>query len=382
MRTLLWNFGLVRYILPNQKDEKMGWGLVSVADLHENATIFSIPRTLILHPARCHEYIQEDLQTVKDYTDLHPREWMVLFLVLVRLLGEVKEPVLPLTQAYCHYLSLFPDNIVTPLQFTSSELALLEGTNLYHAVSDKLQATLASSERARTWLCQANISKNAVLNNILHAMTELQWVRLWRWADACYSSRSFPPQVGGWSVGDEPILIPGFDALNHRRGEPVTWAFDSAQKVAIFTMRHDISASAQVFNNYGAKSNEELLASYGFVEPGGPDDVLSFALRSSADDPMEMYYWHKSNPNPPLELMKRLSDPLQEGENEVSVLLSRVHGVEALESMVRRRYKAFRTVQREVDDTVAFDGPDGIRESVLNMVKEYRSGKLQYTDQQ
>ena len=44
-------------------------------------------------------------------------------------------------------------------------------------------------------------------------------------------------------------------------------------------------AGTQVYNNYGAKPNEELLMGYGFVIPSNPDDTLGLRLGSGAIPP-------------------------------------------------------------------------------------------------
>lgn len=40
----------------------------------------------------------------------------------------------------------------------------------------------------------------------------------------------------------------------------------------------------EVFNNYGAKPNDELLLGYGFVLPGNPEDFVSLKMGTSAED--------------------------------------------------------------------------------------------------
>lgn len=40
----------------------------------------------------------------------------------------------------------------------------------------------------------------------------------------------------------------------------------------------------EVFSNYGHKSNEELILSYGFVIPNNPADFVHVSLGFSADD--------------------------------------------------------------------------------------------------
>mgnify|MGYP002715692934 FL=1 len=148
--------------------------------------------------------------------------------------------------------------------------------------------------------------------------------------------------------------------------------------------RSAVVPGAQVFNNYGAKSNEEFVASYGFVQPGGPDDVLVLALRRPNDGELEMVYWSKAQAEPPAEVLQILTDQMaQEDANdpEIASLLRQANACEALEQFLHMRRSHFTRTQHEVDDALpwmAEDGTDGVRESILTMIREYRNGT--YTD--
>lgn len=172
-------------------------------------------------------------------------------------------------------------------------------------------------------------------------------------------------------------MIPGLDSFNHRRGEPVTWEYRN-DTTCLF-VRTEITPNAQIFNNYGAKSNEELLASYGFVQPSGPDDVLVLALRGG--DSPKHYYWQQSQADPPEELLKTLQEqtPLtSDGDPRIAGLLQQARVIEALEQFIRMRRSLFVRTQMEVDDSVSWmaeDGTDGVRAQVLDHIRVYRQGK-------
>jgi hypothetical protein len=80
------------------------------------------------------------------------------------------------------------------------------------------------------------------------------------------------------------VLLPGVDALNHAREQAVSWivdgsadAFDSASipELAISLVLHKPSSKGQeLFNNYGAKPNAELILGYGFSLTDNPDDTI------------------------------------------------------------------------------------------------------------
>ena len=77
------------------------------------------------------------------------------------------------------------------------------------------------------------------------------------------NSRSFPFKSPINVNENLPALIPGLDLLNHSQSSMVTWDFTPSG----CTIRNDsiLSAGSEVFNNYGAKSNEELLIAYGKI---------------------------------------------------------------------------------------------------------------------
>ncbi|KAK8865828.1 hypothetical protein IAR55_000976 [Kwoniella newhampshirensis] len=194
-----------------------------------------------------------------------------------------KETQWPPALAHLTYLDSLPDpsDLTTPLYFTDPELRLLSGSNLFGAVED----------RRREWKAEADTVR-AVLKE-----QGLTWDRYL--AIATYmSSRSFPskllelPENGGSATrsagvkeASQPVLLPGVDIFNHARGQPILW-LSSLTKSSSGTPTPSISlvtaqasaADSQLFNNYGAKPNEELLLGYGFVLDSNPDDIVNLRL--------------------------------------------------------------------------------------------------------
>ena len=72
-------------------------------------------------------------------------------------------------------------------------------------------------------------------------------------ADLPFETPSTPSQPGDSKA--DPILIPVMDMLNHRPNHPVTWLRSSNS--ITFVAETDYRGDAEVFNNYGAKGNEE-----------------------------------------------------------------------------------------------------------------------------
>ena len=125
------------------------------------------------------------------------------------------------------------------------------------------------------------------------------------------SSRAFPSTLLSSSpslVANEssyPILLPGIDALNHARGQPVTWQVsstagndgdaiaagggataiipDTAPELRVQLILNTPSAAGQeLFNNYGPKPNSSLILGYGFSIADNPDDTIILKLGTQA----------------------------------------------------------------------------------------------------
>ncbi|WOO80919.1 Ribosomal lysine N-methyltransferase set10 [Vanrija pseudolonga] len=195
----------------------------------------------------------------------------------------------PAALAHYPYIRALPPaaDLTTPLFFSAEERQLLAGTNLAGAVAD----------REREWG-----TESAVLRAVLKE-DGLTWERYL--AVATYlSSRAFPShlltlpdgqaQAPSTDAESYPVLLPGLDLLNHTRGQPILWLSsriagpgpDGTPIEAIsFVAPAAIETGAEIFNNYGAKSNEALLLGYGFVLDANPDDTVVLRLGTGALPP-------------------------------------------------------------------------------------------------
>jgi hypothetical protein len=133
------------------------------------------------------------------------------------------------------------------------------------------------------------------------------------WGATVLSSRSFPSRLitgdltveaetGPESALSNPILIPVMDMLNHRPNHPVTW-LTSTTKIT-FVAETEYPANKEIFNNYGAKGNEEctppsvltnsVLMGYGFCLKDNPHDTVSLKLPNDST----VYSITRNNPVP------------------------------------------------------------------------------------
>ena len=258
----------------------------------------------------------------------------ILYLVMI---AEAAETDNQSAAPFGPYLRSLPQRFDDPLWWGQSELQELAGTNLAAGVDFK-----------RRWLRASWDALFPALYNshpALFPSCVFTWERF-LCAHSCFSSRGFPhalsippghPSEGGpnnstnsavesvLTEGDDvstaaghstgsPVgcMLPVLDILNHRYRTPIDWVRgpsapaaggDStavASETAVessssscaaapghvsFVSRAPIPAGCEVFNNYGPKSNEELLLSFGFVLPRNPQDTLALRFGAAAGAP-------------------------------------------------------------------------------------------------
>lgn len=132
---------------------------------------------------------------------------------------------------------------------------------------------------------------------------------------------------------DFPVLFPVADIPNHGYDVKVEWAFDSGR--FSIDVKDGMATGSEVFNNYGPKSNDELLLGYGFCIQENPFDKVLLRLRPPPEnlqqnlrDVQKGYFtpegeWNSekatfalqrlhSHPGAEHEVLTRLPDPLLE----------------------------------------------------------------------
>ncbi|KAL7920417.1 hypothetical protein ACQKWADRAFT_160168 [Trichoderma austrokoningii] len=149
------------------------------------------------------------------------------------------------------------------------EAELLEGTNVETGL-DKIRDDVRREFREAKALLLAS-QKDAEDD-----FGELLTRDLYNWAYCIFSSRSFraslvlseaqqralPEDV---SVDDFSVLLPLFDIGNHDMTVDVKWELaDDANQLRV---GREHRPGQQIFNNYSAKTNAELLLGYGFMLP-------------------------------------------------------------------------------------------------------------------
>lgn len=172
---------------------------------------------------------------------------------------------------------------MTSLHFTPPELECFRGTNLHGATIDRQQSWDAEWRH-----CVATVAQ-------VDKMTadRYSW-ELYLTAGTYLSSRAFPSTL----LSDQPslittpesfpVLLPGVDALNHARAQPISWvvthtaANETAPQSKISLVPHaPTETGTELCNNYGPKPNAELILGYGFSLPDNPDDTIRLKIGGS-----------------------------------------------------------------------------------------------------
>ncbi|KAL2177408.1 uncharacterized protein P884DRAFT_169250, partial [Thermothelomyces heterothallicus CBS 202.75] len=154
------------------------------------------------------------------------------------------------------------------------DIAYLEGTNAHVAVHEIQENVKREFKQARKLLKEEDFPD-------LPAYTQL----LYKWAFCIFTSRSFRPSLvlsdatkrrvaallpQGVQLDDFSVLQPLLDIANHSPTARYTWDTTSIPDTCQLICHDPYQPGAQVYNNYGLKTNSELLLAYGFILPETP----------------------------------------------------------------------------------------------------------------
>lgn len=193
------------------------------------------------------------------------------------------------------YIDILPSTLDQPYFWNSKELGLLKGTDLYLLLKENLRRNI------KEWaelLANVNIDpfdgevyeqlKASETFDVLNYVceyrekhSEIPWnsFAAYLWATGIFTSRAFPRLVidEHCSNLNEAFLYPVVDLLNHKNDTQVKWTFE--QDNVCFRTSETLKEGDEVSNNYGEKSSEELLLSYGFIQENNQYDRTRLTLR-------------------------------------------------------------------------------------------------------
>lgn len=156
-----------------------------------------------------------------------------------------------------------PKDLTVPFYFDEHDLVWLKGTGIYGEIESTKQQWRKEWESA---LEQVGGTES------MYSFDEYQW------ACIMYTSRSFPARIIYPNTEEGlSMLVPIIDSVNHKPQTPIHW---EGTVDGSFDLRsaYNIEKGQEIFNNYGAKGNEELMFGYGFALENNKFDIVSLKL--------------------------------------------------------------------------------------------------------
>ncbi|KAI1183241.1 SET domain-containing protein [Nemania serpens] len=161
-----------------------------------------------------------------------------------------------------------PDHMtgMLPIVWPTADLEFLRGTNADVAVKEIRSSLKKEYKQAM---------------GFLPARLQYEYTKpLYHWAYCIFTTRSFRPSLIlsdmeslslPCKADDFSVLLPLFDIGNHSPLAKTAWVIDENSCTCALRSDQPYSAGQQVYNNYGAKTNAELLLGYGFILPERDD---------------------------------------------------------------------------------------------------------------
>ncbi|KAK7978402.1 hypothetical protein PG988_005892 [Apiospora saccharicola] len=169
-----------------------------------------------------------------------------------------------------------------PALWPVDDLEFLVGTNAYVAVQEIKSTLKKEYKQAMKLLPDSDFAG---------------YTRpLYLWAYAIFTSRSFRPSLIipdaealalPCEIDDFSVLLPLYDVGNHSPVARTAWRTDSETLLCRLISGQACESGSQVFNNYGMKTNAELLLGYGFILPEEEylhNDYVHVRTRATDDD--------------------------------------------------------------------------------------------------
>ncbi|KAJ3932166.1 MAG: SET domain protein [Lentinula lateritia] len=345
-----------------------GFSIIAKTSLPAESTIVTTPFSLAISRKVSAEALVQILKNRFAVESWNERQCIASYLCFHHILNG-ESPNL----RHRPYVQTLPtsNQLRTGLFLSSAERELFQGTNLYGAIQD----------REQEWKSEWNQCHNIV------AGVEEAWARAFTWelyltSASHISSRAFPSTLLSQnpsllsSPSTEPILLPGIDSLNHARGQPVSWVVtypnelnQTPEPCVSLILHSPTPASSELFNNYGAKPNSELILGYGFSLAENPDDTIILKIGGGGSNTKKWEIGRSLRGAEGLwtEVLSLISqDTTYNYEDELDASST-------LGEMIRAVIEKLPTSKRSLD-------PGQIRPDVIEMFRNYLEGQRDILD--
>lgn len=180
------------------------------------------------------------------------------------------------------YINTLPENLEEfPYYWNEQELNYLKSTSFYSSVETNYPMHLETIQTDFDIIHQYNVENSIIQNE----NKEEIWNTYIRFR-ILVGSRIF----GYLKYGNETSgMVPYIDLLNHSGDPNTVWYWDDTLDAFVLIAIKNINKGEELTDNYGVKTNIELLMYYGFTIGSNPTSILSFNL-SDTDYTFSLQY--------------------------------------------------------------------------------------------
>ncbi|GMF99499.1 unnamed protein product [[Candida] boidinii] len=381
-------------------------------DINTNDPLITVPKDLTINIDLALDFFKDN----KDYSiefpsskDKNRNKVLKLFLCKLYYSYQSNSPLTDnsnrdLVEFYKPYLNILPNSLRKighlPYTFNLSEKKLFENTDLLYFTRLNLDSILDEWSDLISSINTSNESEQSKINNDLKNYLKLKesvqdnqdislfltneltgagntnftsWTNfpIYLWSHCILTSRSFPNLLfnndSKNSSLSDCVLIPIFDLINHSNDSNIKWENDDSNNQIIFKS-NDFNKSIinnELFNNYGEKSNIDLLLYYGFLIDHNKFDNTFLTLKVD-ENSIELSKKLKINlpdinltnnainfeinyNNPlPLNLVDFLSSLMQlKSENNLFTLRMKLNGLSKLKELIENKISLLKTSANE-----------------------------------
>lgn len=270
----------------------------------EREGLIKVPKQMIITPELADEFAALELAEMKESSNNVNRN-LIFFLAKMKFdkSTEGYEKFKP----YVEYLPKNGKTTGNPYFWTMEEKELLEGTDAAVFMKRNFLRDLEDWKKA---VSQLDISKypqlkdelleyeafrmgpvGGVAVDYLLNKKEISWTSFtaYLWASCIISSRAFPYML--WVERDSKykehaFMLPIVDLLNSEDNNESKCLWTVEKGSFVFTTLDDVSKlekGAELYNNYGEKSNVEFLLNYGFCMKDNSKDVATLTLKIDSE---------------------------------------------------------------------------------------------------
>lgn len=195
------------------------------------------------------------------------------------------------------YITILPDksHICSPYFWNLDELELLKGCDIYLKIKRNLLLLFKEWHTVLTDLNMLNTEGERLYEDIYRkqdfeglinvcnkTLTDWKSFSAYLWSYVIFTSRAFPAIILDQNKDlntNEAFLYPIVDFLNHKNNTSVLWKYCKETHQINFFNKEKLIKEDQLFNNYGNKSNEDLIMEYGFLLENNTFNRTSITLK-------------------------------------------------------------------------------------------------------